>query len=672
MGVYVERYKNRIHLTGSTAAMAPKCKRIVGATAKWDKRSNPNKFLGWTYPLDFATCLQFREQFGDDLKIGPELTAWAREERQKRDALLGIISAGSVDLPAVEKVSPRLAAAMAARPYQQVGSAFLSSAKRAIVADEPGLGKTLQIMGAIVEEGVTGPILVLAPSAAVQITWPQELRMWLPDDRVYAAVGNRQQRERVIERFEKSVATWPDKRHWLLCNFEMARAHTGRPNISKVCAEEGPFRWSHKDKRSGETHHGFWRHPFSDIFTMEWSAIVADESQRALITRTSVKVDQSQLRAGIGMLRIREGGLRIAASGTPFRGKKENLWGTLNWLRPEVYTSYWNWVKANFETYEDGHSLIIGEVLPGHEEKFYRNLDSVMIRRTKKEVVPELPPKQYAGAPLDPDDPESLWGIWLEMSPKQAKAYAEMVQNAAAHLDSGTLLATGVLAEMTRLKQFATCYGDIETRTRVIDRSRQADLKGHPIDDKTEEYTVFVPKLPSNKFDELLAWLVEHGIAPDEGGSYSGDNKVIVASQFTEIIDLFAAELAKLGVESHVFTGKTKTKDRIAAKEAFQSEGGPRVFFLNTDAGGVSLTLDAADDLIFLDEKWIPDDQTQVEDRTHRVSRMHQVTIWYLRSLESIEEHIARVNEDRDSLQLTLLDGRRGVDFAKNLIKGAK
>jgi SNF2 family DNA or RNA helicase len=657
MPVTVEIVGSRIHLTGWAGEQTKfKCKAVPGATARWDKSVHPNKFLCWTYPIDFNTCLELRRQFGLDLNIGPDLAAWAREEKKKREGVTKILKQSTFDLPLVEEAAPNLGAAMAVRSYQQVGAAFLRAVERGIIADEPGLGKTLQIMGAVVEAGIVGPILVLGPSAAIQITWPTELAHWLPDDRVYVAVGNRRQREAVIARHERGLVDEPDKRHWLLCNFEMARAHQGRPKITKLCPEEGPFKWTKKDPRSGKIIHGKWHHPYAYLFQVKWETIVCDESQKALVTKTPKKEDQPQARAGIGMLRIEPHGLRIAASGTPFRGKVYNLWGTLNWIRPEVYSSFWNWVQSWFEVAEAEYSLEIGGLRSDKEEQFYRELDTLMIRRKKIEVVKELPPKQYAGAPLDPTVPGSLYGIWLDMDPKQERAYQEMVREAAASLDSGQLLATGVLAELTRLKQFSTCYGDIETRMRK--------LKGL---DEMEDYTAFLPGLPSNKFDWLADWL-------EERGHFDGEpnNPVVVASQFTSVINLFRYELEKqFGLKSHVLTGETKSKDRLAAKEAFQDGTGHSVFFLNTDAGGTSLTLDKADDLIFLDEKWIPDDQTQVEDRIHRVSRMHQVTIWYLRSLGTIEEHIASVNEDRDSIQGQILDGRRGVEFAKKLLGGS-
>lgn len=658
MPINVEIVGNRIHLTGWDGEDTKfKCKAIPGATARWDKTVHPNKFLCWTYPISMASCLEMRRQFGTQLVIGPDLATWAWEERARRDKLSSLLKKTKFDLPLVEKVAPNLGKAMANRSYQQVGAAFLHQVRTGIVADEPGLGKTLQIMAAMVEAQVTGPILVAGPSAAIQITWPTELGNWLPDDRVYVAVGNRPQRERIIAAHAAGVTAEPDKRHWLLVNYEMARAHQGRPKVTKLCPEEGPFKWTKKDPRTEKTIHGKWHHPYADLFYTKWEAIICDESQKACITKTPKKEDQSQTRAGLGLLRTVENGFKIAASGTPFRGKAYNIWGTLNWIRPDVYSSFWNWVEHLFEVVQGEYSMDIGGLREDREAQFYAELDTIMIRRKKIEVVKELPQKQYAGVPLDPSMPESLHGIWLDMSPKQAKAYKEMVEEAEARLDSGTLLATGVLAELTRLKQFASTYGDIESRIRI----KKVGEEQIP-----EEYTAFVPQLPSNKFDWLCEWLEDRGHFDKEPNS-----PVVIASQFTSMINMFQYELKRqFGFESHTLTGQTSTKERKRAKEAFQSGNGHSAFFLNIDAGGTSLTLDAADDLVFLDEKWVPDDQTQVEDRIHRVSRMHQVTIWYLRSRDTIEQHIASVNEERDVVQGKILDGRRGVEYAKKLLRG--
>jgi SNF2 family DNA or RNA helicase len=157
----------------------------------------------------------------------------------------------------------------------------------------------------------------------------------------------------------------------------------------------------------------------------------------------------------------------------------------------------------------------------------------------------------------------------------------------------------------------------------------------------------------------------------DERGILNGErgSKVIVASQFTRLLNLFSAELHKRKVSHAAITGAVVGKARVAAKNSFQKDPACRVILLATKAGGVSLTLDQADDVIFLDETFDPDDQTQVEDRADRVSRSnHQVTIWYVRSLDTLEEAIAADNEDMNTMQHALLDGRRGVDRARKLM----
>ena len=358
----------------------------------------------------------------------------------------------------------------------------------------------------------------------------------------------------------------------------------------------------------------------------------------------------------MGKLLVKEDGLRVALSGTPFRGKPENLWGTLNWLFPDKYTSFWKWVSQWFETSAGFFGgTEISELADDRKADFYKSIQPFTLRRTKSEIAPDLPPKSYAGSvppgiEYEPEQHDGLVGHWLDMSAKQERAYREMEEYATAALESGTLVANGVLSELTRLKQFATSYGQLEIKQ---------DADGFDI-------PVFKPSLPSNKFDWLVEFLDELGI---DGSEPEKDcRKVVVASQFTSIIDVFAEGLEKKGIEVLKITGKVSAANRKADVEAFQQDTGPQVLMLNTMAGGVALTLDRADDIVILDETFIPDDQTQVEDRVHRVSRNHNVTVHYVRSIGTVEERIAKLTYDRDSLQKQLIDGSRGINIARKIV----
>lgn len=538
--------------------------------------------------------------------------------------------------------------AKALRPYQRAGVQFMLDSPSTLLADEPGAGKTLSSIATMISAGVTGDILVLAPAAAIQVTWPAEVARWSPNDEIITVTGPRAKREAALARLR--FLPKEGKRRWVLCNIEMAKVKYHKPF-----------------ELDGKAYKGRYEYAYPELFFLDysgkqknvrkWEAIIVDESHRALITKKTRSHEQTQTRCGLGKLATVEGGRRIAISGTPFRGKLENLWGTLNWLFPETYTAYWHWVNEWFSTESNffGGSKITS--LDGSEAEFYRSIEPFTLRRTKREISPDLPPKTYAGfvpegMEIEEEGQErGLVGHWLEMKPKQQRAYYQMVEQALATLENGTLVANGVLAEMTRLKQFASCFGKLE---------RKMDSDGYEVD-------VFKPELPSNKLDWLLEFFTELGI--DKDGQEGPDaRKVVVASQFTSMINLFEREINKRGIKTLKVVGGVSAEDRIAAVKQFQTDSGPQVFLLNTLAGGVSLTLDRADDIVILDETFIPDDQEQVEDRVHRVSRMHNVTVHYVRSLGTIEEKIARLTFGRNINTKQILDGERGVEFARQIL----
>jgi len=627
MDIRVERIGNRIHLKSPYRPDLPeKCRKINGYS--WLKEKKV-----WSFPLDFGTCLKLRELFQHELKIGPELGAWARKEKKIHEELMALTSEVRADLGRLAEVSPALANAMANRPYQQIGSAWLARARQALLGDHPGLGKTLQAMGAIVEAEITGPILVFAPKTAAIITWTEELSKWLPNDMVYCVTAlNGKKRNEALSSVIAYFQEWdtrgpasdrPEPRMWILCNIEMARVKV----LQKKEAElEGAEVFDPK---------------YPEIFSMPWSAVIVDESHNGLITQYSKLSRMSQTRAGMAKLPLREGSLKIAMSGTPMRGKPQNLWGTLNWLRPDLYPAFWRWVGKYFDVFDNGYGVIIGGFKEGMEEEFNRDLETIMLRRTKAEVLADLPPKMYAGTRLENQNPAAAPGHWIPIEGPQLKTYRDVGKDAAIKLQGGTLTPNGHLALATRQKQFASASARI---------------------DENGEYQ---PCLPSNKFDWLVQFLAERGISAED--EY-GDAKVIVATQFTRLANMFHRELESIGIKAHLLTGEVRPQKRKEIKEEFQGIGGPRVFILNIKAGGVSLTLDAADDVVILDETWNPDDQEQVEDRAHRASRMHQVTIHYVRSIGTIEEEIALDLGDREEAQKQILDGRRGVDFVKQLL----
>lgn len=636
MAVTIERVGKRIHadVPYDNGAGAIEAKAVPGCRPKYVN----NKFQCWTYPLDISVCRDLRRQFGDRLRVGVDLAEWATIQIEMEKQQIALRMSSDAKLLRVPSIAPALAEAMNNRKYQRVGARFIADGRSVLLADEPGLGKTLEGLASVIESECKF-VLVFAKKKAVETVWAPEIERWLGDaGRVFIAQGSKAKREKAIREYiefaneefegERPVA-------FLLCNIEMVR-WIGIKEDEKGNKNPQPA--------------------FPDLFRPEWHAIIVDESHKALIGKHTMSKSITQTRYGMMKLRLAEWGIKIAMSGTPYRGKLENMWGTLNWLRPDIFTGYSRFLQTFFDV-EPGRfgGIEIGPMRPEKVGDFDKMMSPIMIRRTKGEVAPEMPARQYGGSPLDRQDPESTIGVWMEMTARQKRAYADIVADGEVLLEGGMLTVNGVLAELTRRKQFAICDWSVESK--IV---RKMNKRTGEFEENEVNYLKPI-KGTSPKYDWIVEKIEELG----------GASKLVVASQFTAVIDAFAEWLKADGIESMMLTGNTTSKQGLDRVRAFNDpENTVPVFLINTMAGGESINLDAcADDVVFIDETFIPDDQEQVENRIHRMSRIHHVTVWYLRTLESVEEGICRITGAREALTKARLDGSRGVIFKRLLLE---
>lgn len=652
MRVEATREGDRILLRVVGGYVSQLSKRVPGAY--WRKTTKC-----WSLPLNTDTCRILRAEFGEDLAVMMPLGDWARKAfaAEAEMSKLGATLTGA-SLERIPTQYPLIAHALLSpppvgRPYQAVAARFIADGRSVLVADTPGLGKTLEAIAGIVESGVPGPYLVTAPKTACEVVWAREIRHWLPDARVYVMPEGRAKRNAMLEDF----AFGRKENAWVIINIEMMRTKSFW--VCPTCGTE----WKKSDHPKSaiiDCGHDPNRvnvrndHEYPQLFANPWGAVIMDESHRSLIRTSGTP---TQTRAGAKLLETRPDGLRIALSGTPMRGKPQQLFGTLNWLRPKEYGGYWAWVERFWDVSGGfGGSRVLGELRNDRKGILGHSLSGIMLRRTKREVSPELPEKDYPGTWLDPADPSSPRAVWLRMTPKQQKVYDEMLKMGTATVEGGQLNAIGGLAELTRLKQFATSFGKVETVMR----------QGLP-------HQKFTPALPSNKYDWLLQFLMDKDIIDP---SDRPEGKVVVVSQFTSVLNMFKADLEREGVRSLMVTGEVTGQKRQQAVDEFNDmDSGVNVLFLNTTAGGVALTLDAADDMVLLDETHVWDDQEQVEDRINNRRPEEKVVTrryWYLKSLGTVDEAIARVNQQMEMDGKALLDGRRGVAYVRAVFEEMK
>jgi SNF2 family DNA or RNA helicase len=661
MTVRVERAGNRILLASQTPT--PGLARSLPG-AYWRDREGV-----WSLPLDLTTCALLRDRFGPRLTIGPILTAWARAEKAKRETAAETAAAETADLVRLPEVAPTLFAGTASRLYQRSAIRFVADAvgrdgrRRALIADTVGLGKTVEAIGAILESGVPGPYLIVCPLGAVELTWAPEIRRWIGDDaRIVTLPTGREKREEVLgsliygpevydgqamadteaalERYEPVLA-----RTWVIVHPAIVRTQTWL--VCALCGDKTKYKAGPVEvldcghERGGsKTEHD---HTFPQLFDMEWGAIVADESDQILIRLTGTPNLQ---RRGMEMLRdlVVPDGVRIAMSGTPFRSKPHQIWSTLNWLDPVRWSGKWRWIQSYWKTGGySGYEIIKDGFMEERTDMMLADLKDVMIRRTREEVRGDLPAKMYpsnAGPDMTP-------GIYLPMSAKQEKAYQQIVKTGSAQIEGGELNSLGVLAEMTRMKQFAGAVGRLNARRE------------------------FEPLAEGNKYD----WIIEH--LRTMGFPDRPDSKIVIASQFTKLLNAFAAGV-KAEFKSQVgigfVTGEQGAKDRMETVATFEDPANRHVevLFINTKAGGSSITLDAADSMVVLDETWVDDEQQQLEGRNDNRNPELKIvprSYYYLRSLGTIEETIAEANAQARRTGQAVLDGAAIARRAKELTR---
>ena len=241
----------------------------------------------------------------------------------------------------------------------------------------------------------------------------------------------------------------------------------------------------------------------------------------------------------------------------------------------------------------DQRSLLAGAVRP------------FILRRTKKEVAPELP-----------DRVEQT--VLVELDGKQRKSYDELrahyQKSLLQKIDTDGIAKSQILIleALLRLRQ-AACHPGLIDKARVHE--------------------------PSAKLDELLERL---------NNAAETSERVLVFSQFTSLLAIVKARLKTLAAEVLYLDGKTK--NRQALVDQFQNGAGPAVFLISLKAGGVGLNLTAARYVYLLDPWWNPAVEAQAIDRAHRIGQQQTVFAMRLIAADTVEQKVLELQAKKKGL----------------------
>lgn len=572
----------------------------------------------WRFPLDFSVAKALRKAFGSNLEVGDELKAWGIVQRRKEDQLSLLASATDTELSVLPEVLPDLYDWL--RPYQRAGAAFLAVADASLIADQPGLGKTVQAIAGIYEAGMaSGPHLVVAPLVSLESVWRKELERWQPNP-VWVPSGNREQREAVLTDFVQYVEEI-DTAAWLVVNPQMVAYRREAPTC-KECnrpmkKERGEFYRCEECFASGTAD---MVPSFSAIHSVDWKTVTVDECHKNAVRNPKTLTARAMFKLSAEK--------RIAMSGTPIANRPIDLWGVLHFLLPDTFSSKWRWAYQWLEIEENRYGKTIGGIREDRKEDFFRSLTPYVLRRTRGEVFPELPAEQ-------------LIDLWCDMTPAQAKQYEAFAKDAELRIEEEELTAFEKIVEYIRLKQFAVAKQEL--------RNEDGKVVPYPTED-------------SGKFEMLAELLEERGILEGER-----DDAIVIFSQFERVVDKIMDWLKAQGVDALKLAGEQNRKRGLAEEiqTQFQDRNGPPVLVMTTQTGGVSITLDRANACAFMDETWTASEMEQAIARLRpqspaRMDRPEEkVAAYFLRTKGTIDEYIFELVAGKGIDAEEILDGRR-------------
>ncbi len=533
--------------------------------------------------------------------VEPEALAVLQEIREQHARAAGLVALSAATDAALDV--PGLGGEL--KPFQRAGVAYLLEQRRAFLADEQGLGKTIEALATLQADNAY-PAIVVCP-ASLKLNWMREIARWLPGRTAQALAGTG---------IKRSVASQPST--------TMPSAHgdtTDTPAAGDSSTILSPADIASPgdatETPAAETSSGVASSPdiaspadipAADITVVNYDILAARGPALAGISPRALVLDESHYCKNAAAKRtqavarlagaIPDDGLVLALTGTPVMNRPPELIAQLRIIGR----------LADF-----GSGAQFGRRFKGadaHVRLHWHLRSRCFARRLKADVLPQLPAKTRAVVPVELDNEpeyrlaESDVVAWLRSRPLDLR---ELDAKVAAALRAERLV------RLNALKLLAA----------------------------------------RGKLHAALAWI--HDFCS------SGERLVVFASHREvqrAVCERFPHALHVLGNDSHAA--------RDASVEAFQAAdaSGNQLIVCSLAVAGQGLTLTQSSNVAFLELDWTPAKHDQAEDRCHRIGQQDAVNAWYLLAAGTIDETIATLLERKRAVIDAVTDGREESDEA--------
>lgn len=444
------------------------------------------------------------------------------------------------------------------RPFQVEGIRYALALDKGMIGDEMGLGKTIQAIGAVSNDVTISRVLVVCP-ASLKLNWSYEFGEWLTRDMAITVIRAGAAHHEV--RADQIV----------IINYDLVKKN--KPWIDEV----------------------------------DWDLVILDESQylknpKAARTRAVLghRGGRGSNNKSVPKIPTRK---LLFLSGTPILNRPVDLWPFLKTCDPKgLGKSYWAYVRRYCQAFRGQWGWDVRGA--AHKQELNRKLVAagIILRRLKKDVLPELPPKTRQIIEIPSAGNLSL----LNRESEQYQSY----------------------------QQF-TAEGHDSTKNMTKEEEREHKIVMGEL--AAARIAVAELKIPAIK--ELIETALENG-------------PVVVFAHHHAIIEAICA-----GIGSYVtITGRTPLAQRHEAVTQFQN-GDVDLIIGNIQAMGVGLTLTRSSHIIFAEMDWTPAVMTQAEDRCHRIGQVNPLLIQHVVLEDSLDMRIVKSLVKKQDNINEILDG---------------
>lgn len=349
------------------------------------------------------------------------------------------------------------------------------------------------------------------------------------------------------------------------------------------------------------TSYALLRRDINKLKEYNFRYIILDESQ-------NIKNAMSQTAQAVKKLQSSH---KLALSGTPIENKLEELWSVFDFLMPGFLFSVGDFNARYVNPIMERQDKTV-------EKRLKLQIYPFILRRMKRDVAKDLPDKVENIAYCELTDEQKDFYLQVLDSTKE-ELFKSIEQNG---LEKSRL---SIFSALLRLRQIC-CH------PRLYDKNNVKNI------------------ISSGKFEKLKAMLEE---IITEG------HRVLLFSQFVDMLDIIKAWLEREGIAYEYLTGKTK--DRQGAVERFNKSKTIPIFLISLKAGGTGLNLTGADYVIHYDPWWNPAVEDQATDRAYRIGQTKKVFVYRLITKNTVEEKIQKLKTVKRDLVDSVISVDRNI-----------